>query len=186
MFIPESVSIITNNAFSGCLSLKYLYGLKGLKYIGKEAFACCGFTDLVLPEGLLYIGDRAFCDSSLHSILLPSSLIEIGKDPFLCNDLEYIFIPSGCKEKYASLLGAHYGKVIEVGTFVDWSDDDKVQEKNREHWKEIERERNDADSWRDYQKDNYSDEAIWGTMTDGMYGDYPDEGFDGDYEFMGY
>ena len=26
---------------------------------------------------------------------------------------------------------------------------------------------------------------IWDSMTDGQYGDYPDEGFDGDYEFMG-
>ncbi len=32
----------------------------------------------------------------------------------------------------------------------------------------------------DIDKDN------WHAMTDGMYGDYPEEGFDGDYEFMGY
>ena len=30
-----------------------------------------------------------------------------------------------------------------------------------------------------------SDKDIWDAMTDGMYGDYPDEGYDGDYEFMG-
>ena len=29
------------------------------------------------------------------------------------------------------------------------------------------------------------DEDNWYAMTDGMYGDYPEEGFDGDYEFMG-
>ena len=32
----------------------------------------------------------------------------------------------------------------------------------------------------DIDKDN------WHAMTDGMYGDYPEERFDGDYEFMGY
>lgn len=32
----------------------------------------------------------------------------------------------------------------------------------------------------DYERDN------WYAMTDGMYGDYPDEGFDGDYEMLGY
>ena len=30
-----------------------------------------------------------------------------------------------------------------------------------------------------------SDRDIWDAMTDGMDGDYPDEGYDGDYEFMG-
>lgn len=30
-----------------------------------------------------------------------------------------------------------------------------------------------------------SDRDIWDAMSDGMYGDYPDEGYDGDYEFMG-
>ena len=30
-----------------------------------------------------------------------------------------------------------------------------------------------------------SDRDIWDAMTDGMYGDYPDEGYDSDYEFMG-
>ena len=30
-----------------------------------------------------------------------------------------------------------------------------------------------------------SDRDNWDAMTDGMYGDYPDEGYDGDYEFMG-
>ena len=29
------------------------------------------------------------------------------------------------------------------------------------------------------------DRDNWDAMTDGMYGDYPDEGYDGDYEFMG-
>ena len=35
------------------------------------------------------------------------------------------------------------------------------------------------DDMRNLDRDN------WDAMTDGQYGDYPDEGFDGDYEFMG-
>lgn len=31
-----------------------------------------------------------------------------------------------------------------------------------------------------------SEEDNWYAMTDGMYGDYPEEGFDGDYESLGY
>lgn len=41
-------------------------------------------------------------------------------------------------------------------------------------------------------KDDYFEEDMrnidrdnWDAMTDGMYGDYPDEGYDGDYDFMG-
>ena len=30
-----------------------------------------------------------------------------------------------------------------------------------------------------------SDRDIWDAMTDGMYGDYPDDGYDGDFDFMG-
>ena len=30
-----------------------------------------------------------------------------------------------------------------------------------------------------------SDRDIWDAMTDGMYGDYPDDGYDSDYEFLG-
>lgn len=32
---------------------------------------------------------------------------------------------------------------------------------------------------------NSFEEDNWDAMTDGMYGDYPEEGFDGDYEFIG-
>lgn len=39
----------------------------------------------------------------------------------------------------------------------------------------------------DYEKENQrnQDKDIWDAMTDGMYGDYPEEGFDGDFEFTG-
>lgn len=39
----------------------------------------------------------------------------------------------------------------------------------------------------EYQRDDMRnlDRDNWDAMTDGQYGDYPDEGFDGDYEFMG-
>lgn len=33
---------------------------------------------------------------------------------------------------------------------------------------------------------DYDESDTWYAMTDGMYGDYPEEGFDGDYSFMGY
>lgn len=36
------------------------------------------------------------------------------------------------------------------------------------------------------QRKEYSEEENWYGLTDGMYGDYPDEGFDGDYEPIGY
>lgn len=34
--------------------------------------------------------------------------------------------------------------------------------------------------------DDTSDRDNWDAMTDGMYGDYPEEGFDGDYESLGF
>lgn len=46
------------------------------------------------------------------------------------------------------------------------------------------------DDYSSYEPDNYYEDTNWerGTwyaMTDGMYGDMP-EGFDGDYDFLGY
>lgn len=37
-----------------------------------------------------------------------------------------------------------------------------------------------------YYNPAYDKSDTWYAMTDGMYGDYPEEGFDGDYSFMGY
>ena len=43
----------------------------------------------------------------------------------------------------------------------------------------------------EYNRQEYYDDTdyarnTWDAMTDGMYGDYPDEGYDGDYSFMGH
>ena len=37
----------------------------------------------------------------------------------------------------------------------------------------------------DWNKEDY-ERDIWDAMTDGQYGDYPKDGFDGDYESLGY
>ena len=38
----------------------------------------------------------------------------------------------------------------------------------------------------DYIYEDTLEKDNWDAMTDGQYGDYPEEGFDGDYEFLGY
>ena len=42
------------------------------------------------------------------------------------------------------------------------------------------------DYWEDYNSDYYETmRECWDAMTDGQYGDMP-EGFDGDFDFLGY
>lgn len=43
-----------------------------------------------------------------------------------------------------------------------------------------------CDLYDEEQYGGYTEEDNWYAMTDGMYGDYPEEGFDGDYESLGY
>jgi hypothetical protein len=43
-----------------------------------------------------------------------------------------------------------------------------------------------CDLYDEEQYGGYTKEDNWYAMTDGMYGDYPEEGFDGDYESLGY
>ena len=69
---------------------------KGVKIIGKRAFAFCNFlTNIIIPESVTNIGEHAFsCCYSLTSINIPESVTNIEKAAFSCCDsLTSINIP---------------------------------------------------------------------------------------------
>ena len=69
---------------------------KGVKIIGKRAFAFCNFlTNIIIPESVTNIGEHAFsCCYSLTSINIPESVTTIEKTAFSCCDsLTSINIP---------------------------------------------------------------------------------------------
>ena len=82
--IPDSVTLIADNAFYCCSSLKEVSFGKELKEIGNQAFfGCISLTEIKLPENLTSIGSEAFaCCSYLKKVFIPKSLEVIKDDAF--------------------------------------------------------------------------------------------------------
>ncbi len=74
--IPESVTIIGENAFCGCVGLTAIMIPEGVTNIEAEAFMdCTALSRIVIPEGVTSIGSDTFLNcESLSSITLPSSV----------------------------------------------------------------------------------------------------------------
>ena len=84
--IPSQVTAIPDELFLGCYNLYNLSIPAGVKTIGKNAFANCWHAfardPLFLPEGLQTIGDYAFDGANLLSVTIPANVTSIGENAF--------------------------------------------------------------------------------------------------------
>lgn len=95
--IPENITKIADNAFSGCTNLKFIEMPQSLTEIGSSAFKdCTNLTSVEIPPTVTKIGKRAFWKcKSLTSIIIPDGITRINMQTFFfCNNLESITIPS--------------------------------------------------------------------------------------------
>ncbi len=86
--IPESVTVIEENAFAGTHKLESVVIPNGVTTIKAGAFSDSGISSMVLPESLTCIGDNAFLSTKITSLKLPESLSYIGLQAFMgCDQL---------------------------------------------------------------------------------------------------
>ena len=113
--IPDTVTLIENNAFTncsnlltvdmsdyvteigigafeGCTSLTAIDLPSTLQYIGDNAFASCkNLTGISIPDGITRIPDYAFYGTAITEVTIPSSVLEIGYYAFAnCAELREI------------------------------------------------------------------------------------------------
>ena len=94
--IPDSVTVIGNEAFKDCTSLTDVTIGNSVTSIGKSAFyGCTSLTGITIPDSVTSIGKSAFGNcTSLTGITIPDSVTSIGENAFgNCTSLTSITIP---------------------------------------------------------------------------------------------
>lgn len=111
-----TVTGVSDYAFWNCSNITEVVLPKGLKTIGKYAFANCKLSSVTLPSTLTSIGSQAFAYKNLESIYC------LATEPFVLDDKVFtysnyqivggdgttyyyytgkLYVPTGSKEKYA-------------------------------------------------------------------------------------
>ncbi len=96
--IPSYITVIKDNAFSGCKKLTKVVIPESVTTIGAGAFSGCeGLEHLVLPNSITSIGQAAFFEcKNLKSVNIPTKLTTIGDMWFKsCWHLQSVVIPEG-------------------------------------------------------------------------------------------
>lgn len=94
--LPDTVTSIADNAFSGCKNLTLLTMSDSIVSIGTNAFkGCTGLTNVRIPEKVKALSDGIFMNcSSLTSIDIPAGVTSIGyRAFFICTRLNAISLP---------------------------------------------------------------------------------------------
>ena len=97
--LPESLTTLGSYAFKACKLLKTIKIPSGVTAIPDQCFDGCSLLESVtIPEGVTTIGDYAFGGCNLNALTLPESLEKIGGYAFTGNkSLKSVNIPAKVK-----------------------------------------------------------------------------------------
>lgn len=95
VWIPDTVTVIGNSAFSGCTELSHVHIGEGVEEIWADAFSTCvNLTKVTMGESVRIIYSQAFLECvSLDQITLPYGLEMIDYAAFYGTGLREIHIP---------------------------------------------------------------------------------------------
>lgn len=108
--IPQGILTIGSNAFADS-NLESIIIPDSVTVIGDDAFtSCCSLINIIIPDSVLCIGYNAFsyC-SSLESVSIPSSVTYIGEGIFYgCNNPKIVSSEGSYAIQYAADNGINY------------------------------------------------------------------------------
>lgn len=97
MALPDSLTTLSDNAFTSCESLQYLAWPPGLTQIGSSAFAYCySLAKVIIPSTVTSIGTSAFnlCRGCKSYYLYPTTPPTLGNNAFAyCKSDLVIYVP---------------------------------------------------------------------------------------------
>ncbi|MDE6655034.1 MAG: leucine-rich repeat domain-containing protein, partial [Muribaculaceae bacterium] len=97
LIIPSSVSMIGDNALSGCVSLASVTIPPSVEMIKKQAFSrCTSLSEITLPASVYFIGEAAFynCTSLLTINAMRMTPPDTGTDAFrYVPAIAYVYVP---------------------------------------------------------------------------------------------
>lgn len=119
---PDSVTLIGEAAFSGCLLLERLELPKNLETIEDQAFDGCSLLETIeFPDTVKTIGDWAFRNcSALKEVKLSANLEVLGIYAFAHTQLTEIIIPHSLKVLGATPFPQTMQRIYYEGTASEW------------------------------------------------------------------
>ena len=97
VFIPDTVIVVGEYAFSDCKKLERVTIGSGVIYIGNNAFSDCeSLKTINLPSSLVTLGKRCFAHTGIEKIVIPQKVKEISSCCFWgCEKLTKVLISEG-------------------------------------------------------------------------------------------
>ncbi|NQP59240.1 leucine-rich repeat protein [Streptococcus suis] len=121
--IPEGMTTIVENAFSGNQKLKEIVLPSTLTTIGYGAFENSGLEKVILPASLTYIGDRAFAGiSTLKEVVIPKNVTYAPNIFTGSNNLKKVTFEDGITVIPASILAGSSVEEIQLPSSVETID----------------------------------------------------------------